>query len=224
VVIADPEELFASRAPTVSVAEPTERIRRVFDTRLLANPFYELSPQDATPEAIEALRDSKRVLLPSLARRDFLRSQAAFEMSDYEEAISYAERALQIIDDNDLQPIPSELRDGVRQLLRQAREAREREVDRVYTVADEGVVPPAELHRQLPTEPPLGLAVGAVGQLEMVIGRDGVVEVIRLHTPLNRFHERMIVSAAKAWRYEPATRRGLPVRFRLFRTINLPEN
>jgi hypothetical protein len=68
------------------------------------------------------------------------------------------------------------------------------------------------------------LAVGAVGQLEMVIGRDGVVEVIRLHTPLNRFHERMIVSAAKAWRYEPATRRGLPVRFRLFRTINLPEN
>jgi hypothetical protein len=224
VVIADPEELFASRAPTVSVAEPTERIRRVFDTRLLANPFYELSPQDATPEAIEALRDSKRVLLPSLARRDFLRSQAAFEMSDYEEAISYAERALQIIDDNDLQPIPSELRDGVRQLLRQAREAREREVDRVYTIADEGVVPPAELHRQLPTEPPLGLAVGAVGQLEMVIGRDGVVEVIRLHTPLNRFHERMIVSAAKAWRYEPATRRGLPVRFRLFRTINLPEN
>jgi len=58
----------------------------------------------------------------------------------------------------------------------------------------------------------------------MVIGRNGLVEIVKLHTPLNRYHERMIVSAAKAWRYLPATKNGEPVRFRMFLAVNLPEN
>jgi hypothetical protein len=63
-----------------------------------------------------------------------------------------------------------------------------------------------------------------VGRLEMLISRDGEVEIVKLHTPLNRYHERMIVSAAKAWRYRPALKDGKPVRFRLVTSINLPEN
>ena len=49
------------------------------------------------------------------------------------------------------------------------------------------------------------------------------MEFVKLHTPLNRYHERMIVSAVKAWRYSPALRAGKPVRFRLTIPINLPE-
>jgi len=63
-----------------------------------------------------------------------------------------------------------------------------------------------------------------VGTLEMIVGKDGTVEFVKLHTPLNRYHERMIVSAAKAWLYRPATKGGRPVRYRLTVTINLPEN
>jgi len=62
-----------------------------------------------------------------------------------------------------------------------------------------------------------------VGTLEMLISREGEVETVKLHTPLNRYHERMIVSAAKAWRYRPASKDGKPVRFRLVTSINLPE-
>ena len=58
----------------------------------------------------------------------------------------------------------------------------------------------------------------------MIIDRQGGVEFVKLHTPLNRYHERMIVSAAKAWRYRPATRGGKPVKFRLTVKINLPES
>ena len=58
----------------------------------------------------------------------------------------------------------------------------------------------------------------------MIIGRDGTVENVTFHTPLNRHHERMIVSAAKAWRYRPATRNGRPVRYRILVKVNLPES
>jgi hypothetical protein len=56
------------------------------------------------------------------------------------------------------------------------------------------------------------------------VGRLGDVEVVKLYTPLNRYHERMIVSAVKAWRFQPATKDGRPIRFRLTMTINLPES
>ena len=58
----------------------------------------------------------------------------------------------------------------------------------------------------------------------MIIGKTGDVEFVKLHTPLNRYHERMIVSAVKAWRYRPATKAGNPVRFRLTISVNLPES
>jgi hypothetical protein len=58
----------------------------------------------------------------------------------------------------------------------------------------------------------------------MIIGKAGDVEFVKLHTPLNRYHERMVVSAAKAWRYTPATKAGKPVRFRVTVRINLPES
>jgi hypothetical protein len=63
-----------------------------------------------------------------------------------------------------------------------------------------------------------------VGRLEMFISREGDVDFVKLHTPLNRYHERMIVSAAKAWRYSPALKSGKPVRFNLVIVINLPES
>jgi hypothetical protein len=72
--------------------------------------------------------------------------------------------------------------------------------------------------------PPTGMSKGQIGTLEILISRSGQVEAIRLHTPLNRYHERMIVSAAKAWRYRPALKDGKPVRYRLISSINLPES
>ena len=58
----------------------------------------------------------------------------------------------------------------------------------------------------------------------MIIGRDGSVEHVKLNTPLNRHHERMIVSPAKAWKFRPATKAGRTVRYRISVKVNLPES
>ena len=49
--------------------------------------------------------------------------------------------------------------------------------------------------------------------LDLLISTDGRVEHVRLRTPPRDVHEFMLVSAAKAWRFDPATVHGRPVRF-----------
>jgi hypothetical protein len=37
---------------------------------------------------------------------------------------------------------------------------------------------------------------------------------VKLLSTSNRYQERMLLSAAKSWRFQPATKNGRPVRFR----------
>jgi TonB family protein len=52
-----------------------------------------------------------------------------------------------------------------------------------------------------------------IGTLEFVVSESGAVEHVRLVSPANRYQERMLVAAAKAWQFRPATREGRPVRY-----------
>ena len=53
-----------------------------------------------------------------------------------------------------------------------------------------------------------------IGTLEFIVDESGAVEHVHLVSPANRYHERMLVAAAKTWQFRPATREGRPVRFR----------
>ena len=111
------------------------------------------------------------------------------------------------------------MRAKLQQLLRRTDAARTAAENTVYGGADADVTPPHPLSRQFPEGAPIGVPPARVGTLELIVGKAGDVEFVKLHTPLNRYHERMIVSAVKAWRYSPALRAGKPVRFRLTVTI-----
>ena len=82
----------------------------------------------------------------------------------------------------------------------------------VYAKGDPDVFPPQSIHPRLPTEPP-GTGARDRTVLELLISADGSVERVRLRTPPRDVHEFMLVSAAKAWRFDPATVHGRPVRF-----------
>jgi hypothetical protein len=241
-----PQERIATRAPErngprLQVAPPpavidgqsrtpppaplgADAAQRLFDGIVLSDPLYKLSPERATPEAVAALRDSKRVLVPEIARRDHERARTFFESGAYDRAATEATRVNRMLDELEPGAAPPGLIEANRQLLARIESARVREEQRIYTEADAAVVPPEALSRQFPVMPPTGISKGQIGTLEILISRSGQVEAIKLHTPLNRYHERMIVSAAKAWRYRPALKDGKPVRYRLISSINLPES
>ena len=83
----------------------------------------------------------------------------------------------------------------------------------VYTAADAGVMPAMLLRPLLPAEPPPDVPPSQIGTLELVVDEQGDVERVRLISPSNRYHERMLVAHAKTWKFKPAIRDGRPVKF-----------
>jgi len=221
---ADSPDAAARQGASLLASGKAEEAQLVFDSIILANPLYQLDPAWSTPESRAALEASRRVMLPAIARRDYMTARAALDAGDYDRALSDGRRISTMMAAYDGGASVAGLRSVVEQLLARAAAVKAREEERIYAEGDPGVIPPGPLSRQLPAAPPAGLTSQAVGTLEMLISREGEVEAIKLHTPLNRYHERMIVSAAKAWRYTPASKDGKPVRFRLVASINLPEN
>ena len=91
---------------------------------------------------------------------------------------------------------------------------------RIYSRADAGVIPPRSVYPKLPSDPPGEPENRTI--LELVIGTNGLVERARLRSIPRDIHEFMLVSAAKAWIFEPATVDGLAVRYRHRVFLSLP--
>ena len=85
--------------------------------------------------------------------------------------------------------------------------------DSIYSKSDSEVTPPQQVYPALPAELPTASMKRALTVVDLVIAPDGLVERVHLRTPPRDIHEFMLLSAAKAWRFEPALRDGRPVRF-----------
>lgn len=226
---AEPEAVPASprdaelRAIALMKAGKSAEAEIAFDALVFNNPLYEPTSTEMTPGAHAAFLASRRVLLPGIAIRDLGRARAALAQGNVDRAVAIATEVDAMLDRAEPDE-PPELRRQVRALLDGVIETRAAEAELVYTGADAGIVAPRPLSRQFPLASPGGIRADRIGVLEVVVGKEGDVEFVKLHTPLNRYHERMVVSAAKAWLYRPARKDGKPVRYRLNVRINLPES
>ena len=97
---------------------------------------------------------------------------------------------------------------------------RTNEPSRVYSAADPEVVPAQLLRSQLPQEP---AADARTGHFELLVDEAGDVEFVKLISPTHRYQDRILVAAAKAWKFRPATLNGRPVKYRLRIPIILRE-
>ena len=87
--------------------------------------------------------------------------------------------------------------------------------DAIYSNADEGVNPPKMVYPQLPPAPLVLGPSNNVNMMEIVIGDDGSVEKVKLVSPPRRMTDMMLLSGAKSWKFAPALKDGLPVRYRI---------
>jgi periplasmic protein TonB len=86
--------------------------------------------------------------------------------------------------------------------------------EEVFTAADSSVTPPVVVRPVLPKEPPPNVRPEHIGTIDVVVDEQGDVLHVKLISPANRYHERMLVSAAKMWKFRPAYRDGRPVKFK----------
>jgi hypothetical protein len=94
---------------------------------------------------------------------------------------------------------------------------------RVYSSTDSGVRPPRPIYPKLPdpeSNPTDSMRKDAA-VVELLIGTNGLVERVKLRTVPRTIHDIMLLSAAKEWRFDPASRDGAPVRF-LYRVAIVP--
>jgi hypothetical protein len=85
----------------------------------------------------------------------------------------------------------------------------------VFSSRDEDVVPAVLRRPHLPATPRPGVRLEDLPQVELVVSPSGDVESVKLLTPSAGVHSAMMLSAIKTWHFEPATRDGHPVRYRL---------
>ena len=84
----------------------------------------------------------------------------------------------------------------------------------IFTSADPTVTPPVIVRPMLPRDTSPHVPPEQIGVIEVLVDEQGDVVSVRLISPANRFHERMLVSAAKMWKFRPAYKDGQPVRYR----------
>ena len=66
------------------------------------------------------------------------------------------------------------------------------------------------------TLPPFtGLTIPArQGVLDVLIDEHGLVQSAAMRVPIDPRYDRLVVDAARAWKYDPATLAGAPVKYR----------
>jgi TonB family protein len=87
----------------------------------------------------------------------------------------------------------------------------------VYRSGDEGVVPPVTVAQVAPQMPPalvdLVRRIRRSGIVDVLIDEQGVVKDVTVRQSVNPAYDGLVVAAARTWKYRPATRNGVPVRF-----------
>jgi tetratricopeptide (TPR) repeat protein len=87
---------------------------------------------------------------------------------------------------------------------------------RIYTSEDSDVKPPIEIQRQMPSWTPSSATQKIStfkGALRIVIDEHGAVESAEMLSSVYPTYNALLLKSAKTWRYQPATRNGVPVRY-----------
>ena len=92
----------------------------------------------------------------------------------------------------------------------------------LYDSRDVQVTPPTTVRLQLPELVKEGPWAEQVGVVEAIVSASGEVEKVKLLSPHRSFHQAMILSAVKAWRFQPALRDGDAVRYRHLIQVAIP--
>ena len=209
-----------------------------------ADPSYLPSEVEAAPRVRAAFSDVRKRLLPDIANRSYGEAKALFDRKDYANAAVQLRQVIALLDDPDMGGKLADLRMLVNGFLDLSvaastpppeppkpaaaapppQPAPQPVVNRVYTLADKDVVPPAVIRQQMPL---LTTVVKQQakdrGVVEVVIDEQGRVIHVAVRMSVHPMYDAELLLAGREWRYQPATYLGKPVRYRKMIQINLAQ-
>lgn len=210
---------------------------------ITADPMFQPTEADAAPRVRAAFSDVRLKLLPEIAAARYSDAKAVYDRKEYAEAERLFRDLLRLLDDPQMSGRRADMRVLVAGFLElsaaaaaapppaPAAEPKKEEPppppapvadpNRVYGSDDAGVTQPVTLKQEMPRVPPAIMNHLRDGMLEIIIDEKGRVTYISMREPVHAQYDSLVISAAKDWKYEPATFAGVPVRFRkLIRIVN----
>ena len=209
-----------------------------------ANPTFHPSQTQMSPRLLEAFREVRRRVLPPMVRQSYADAKAAFERQELDKAGSGFNTVLTLLDDEDARASGdlSDLRmlsKGFLDLIKTmpvveahpapalapavpAPEPAHAPVPAVYDAQSVDVRPPVPISQVAPPWHPTRQQMQAYqGVLTLVIDENGAVTSVSSDGNLQPEYVATLRKAASHWRYQPATKNGVPVKYRRQVTIHL---
>ncbi len=200
-----------------------------------ADPSYQPSETEASPRVRAAFSDVRRRLLPEIVTARYATAKQTFDRKDYQLSEQMFREVIALLNDPDMGGRLSDLRvlsSGFLDLSVAAAApppepkkevaaaplpppAPQADPNRIYTVEDHEVTVPVPLRQDVPRIPPaLALQARERGVLEVVIDERGRVITMNIRMSVHPMYDTLLMTAARDWRYQPATLAGRPVKYR----------
>ena len=207
---------------------------------VVANPLYLVPDAEVSPRLVSMFREVRRRLLPAAARDLYLEAKQNYDGKRYGPAATQFRELLAVMADadmaehvaglSDLRMLAEgflKLSDGEMVAAQRAAELQAQAVATaapppvikgpvIYSDGDPGVTPLVEIDRRMPAwSPPPALARFEYrGMLEVVVDEKGRVESAVVRRAVHPAYDPSLLNAVKNWRFQPATRNGVPVKMR----------
>ncbi len=201
-----------------------------------ADPLFMPGEVDASPRVRAAFSDVRQRLLPQITSTRYAAAKAAFDRKDYASAEAQFRDLIALLDDPQMSGKQGDLKTLARGFLDLAAAAAAPppepkkadppaappaavpappKPDKIWSADESGVVPPVALRQEVPRVPSsVAPQARDRGLLELVIDEQGRVSSMSIRLSVHPVYDPLLMSAARDWRYRPATVNGVPVKFR----------
>ena len=220
----------------------TDEAQRAIEAIVEADPLYRPSEKTASPRTRAVFDEVRQGLLPRIAKQSYDKAKAAFDRNEHQTAAAEFDRVLVLLNEPGLSELPTmadfrRLAAGFRDLSRAAAASAPAAAARnpdpapavppappTYSAQDSTVVPPASLSRDTPPWRPRNSVEARReyrGVIEVVIDEKGDVLTAALARSVHPEYDPPLLAMARTWKFRPATKDGVPVRYRAAIEITL---
>jgi TonB family protein len=213
-----------------------------------ADPTYQPKEEEASPRVRNAFSEVRRKLLPEIAASRYADAKASFDRKMFAVAAQQFKGVIALIDDPDMGGRQGDLRTLAGGFLDLAAAASapppeppkpaaaaatpapaaapptvpQADPQKIYTMYDKDVLAPVVIRQDMPRlSPSMTAQASDKGVVEIIINEVGRVEAVTVRQSVHPMYDTQLLSAARDWRYQPATLHGQPVRYRKLIQINV---
>ncbi len=221
-----------------------DEARTVIETIVRTDPLYRPSEIEVSPRIRAFFDDVRKPLLPEVARQSYARAKAAFDKKDWAQALGEFDRVIALLDEvggtdqgvADLRVLAAGFRDLTTAAFKLEPVAPAPTptpapvapppapaAPQIYGDEDTGVTRPVSIVMPLPDWRPDAVEahVSFSGTMAFVVTEQGKVLSPTLVKSVHPRYDALLLEAAKTWSFQPATKGGVPVRYRYLLTVNL---